>query len=261
MKNNKIWLIIAFIIIVCLGVGIYFFTKNKNSNNSNYSTSKTSTNEIQSKDTNYSNANITNSSNNNSITNNEKNNTNISENTSQNISSNNSDDTEKTDSNTIENNSTQPKEEKIASFSTKIYSKDSARQNNIEITCSRLNGFIIKNGSTFSFCNTLGPSNAQKGYQEADVFDKDGNKKKGFGGGNCQVSTTLYNAVSKVSNLQIIERHEHSNKVPYISDGKDAAVAYGSYDFKFKNNCGFDIKLSVSCTKNNVSVNLYKINV
>lgn len=266
MKNNKIWFIIAFLIIVCLGAGIYFFTKNNNSNNSNYSASKTSTNEIQSKDINYSNTNITNSSsNNNSITNNEKNNTNISENTSQNISSNNSDDIEKTDSNTIENNSaqqpTQSKEEKIASFSTKIYSKDSARQNNIEITCSRLNGFIIKNGSTFSFCNTLGPSNAQKGYQKADVFDKDGNKKKGFGGGNCQVSTTLYNAVSKLSNLQIIERHEHSNKVPYISDGKDAAVAYGSYDFKFKNNCGFDIKLSVSCTKNNVFVNLYKINV
>ena len=73
-------------------------------------------------------------------------------------------------------------------------------------------------------------------------------------------STTLYNAVLKVPNLVIIERHEHSNKVPYISNGKDAAVAYGSYDLKFKNNTGFDIKISTSATTNNVSVKLYKIN-
>ena len=61
-------------------------------------------------------------------------------------------------------------------------------------------------------------------------------KQKVFGGGNCQVSSTLYNAVLAVSSLSITERHEHSNDVPYVKDGKDAAVAYGSYDFKFINN-------------------------
>ena len=61
-------------------------------------------------------------------------------------------------------------------------------------------------------------------------------KQKVFGGGNCQVSSTLYNAVLAVSSLDITERHEHSNDVPYVQDGKDAAVAYGSYDFKFVNN-------------------------
>ena len=75
-----------------------------------------------------------------------------------------------------------PKEEQIATYTTKIYSKDSARQNNISITCKTLNGTIVKNGATFSFCNTLGPSSTSKGYQEADIFDKDGNKKKGLGG-------------------------------------------------------------------------------
>ena len=53
-----------------------------------------------------------------------------------------------------------------------------------------------------------------------------GNVKHGLGGGNCQISTTLYNAVLAVPELNVTERHPHSNKVPYIQSGKDAAVAY-----------------------------------
>ena len=68
-----------------------------------------------------------------------------------------------------------------------------------------------------------GQSTSSKGYQEADIFDKNGNKKKGLGGGNCQISTTLYNAVLAVPNLNVTERHAHSNYVPYIQKGKDAA--------------------------------------
>lgn len=246
MKNNKVWFILAIIIIICIGIGIYFFSKNKNSNNSTYSASKTSANEETSNNTN--NTNYSNTNYNNSITNKTENNTN-----------NNFSNTTENNVNEIKQDPPQPKEEQIASFTTKIYNKDTARQTNIELTCSSLNGTIIKNGNTFSFCNTLGPATSDKGYQEADVFDRDGNKQKGLGGGKCQVSTTLYNTVLKVPNLQIIERHEHSNKVPYVSEGKDAAVSYGSYDFKFKNNSGFDIKLSISCSKNDISVIIYKI--
>ena len=75
-----------------------------------------------------------------------------------------------------------PIEEQIATFTTKIYSSDSARQNNISITCNTLNGTIVKNGATFSFCNTVGQASSSKGYQKADIFDKEGNKKKGLGG-------------------------------------------------------------------------------
>lgn len=77
---------------------------------------------------------------------------------------------------------TPPVEEQIATFTTKIYSSDGARQNNISITCNTLNGTIVKNGATFSFCNTVGQASTNKGYQKADIFDKDGNKKKGLGG-------------------------------------------------------------------------------
>ena len=105
----------------------------------------------------------------------------------------------------------QTKEEQIATFSTKIYSNDAARQNNISITCNTLNDTIVKNGETFSFCGTVGQSSTSKGYQKADIFDKNGNKKKGLGGGNCQISSTLYNALLSVPTLVITERHAHSN--------------------------------------------------
>lgn len=246
MKNNKIWIIVAIILILCIGIGIYFFFKNKYMNSSNYSAERTFTNQDFS-------ANNT-SVNNNIVSNSQINNTeNFGHNSLMENKSN-----EENEQNNIQN--IEPKkDELISSFSTKIYTKESERQNNISITCSKLNGTVVKNGSTFSFCNTIGPATSAKGYQEADIFDSDGNKKKGLGGGNCQVSTTLYNAVLKVSGLSIIERHEHSNKVPYIKSGKDAAVAYGSYDLKFRNNTGNDIRIEASATSNNVSINLYKI--
>lgn len=153
-------------------------------------------------------------------------------------------------------NPPQYSEEQLATFSTTIYSKDSARQNNIQITCNTLNATTVKNGDTFSFCNTVGQSTSEKGYQKADIFDRDGNKKKGLGGGNCQVSSTLYNAVLATPNLVVTERHEHSNKVPYVSKGKDAAIAYGSYDLKFRNDTGNDIKINCSTDGKSVTVSI-----
>lgn len=150
----------------------------------------------------------------------------------------------------------QPIEEQIATFSTKIYSQDAARQNNIAITCKTLNGTTVKNGATFSFCNTVGPSTTSKGYQKADIYDNNGKKKKGLGGGNCQISTTLYNAVLAVPSLKVTERHAHSNNVPYIEKGKDAAVAYGSYDLKFVNNTGNDIKITAQSSSTAVTVSI-----
>jgi len=90
------------------------------------------------------------------------------------------------ETNTTEQNlnqqNSEPKEEQIATFTTKIYDQNSARQNNINITCNTLNGTIVKNSDTFSFCDTVGQATSSKGYQEADIFDKNGKKKKGLGG-------------------------------------------------------------------------------
>lgn len=253
MKKTYIVIISTIILIISIGTGFYYYTtrnKEKSSNKSNsnfiYNSTKVSTSE---NDTNTSQnspkeeLNATNTTESDSSTDGNTTDT-SSENTNSNVEQ------QKTPHNETET--------QISSFKTKIYTKDSERQNNISITCSALNGTTVDSGQTFSFCNTVGKATSSKGYQKADVY-KDGEVVQALGGGNCQVSSTLYNAVLKTEGLNVTERHEHSNSVPYVSKGKDAAVAYGSYDFKFINNTGNKVKINSSCDKNYVYVNLLKI--
>lgn len=149
-------------------------------------------------------------------------------------------------------------EEEISSYSSPLKSKASGRLNNIKITCSALNGTIVHKGDTFSFCNTLGPSTAEKGYEKADVIIN-GETEQALGGGNCQVSSTLYNAVLAVPDLEVVERHEHGKNVGYVPEGKDATVSYGSVDFKFKNNSSYDIKLYFSSDDENVTAKIVRL--
>ena len=148
-----------------------------------------------------------------------------------------------------------PKETVVAEFSTKIKTKTQNRATNIRLTCNKINGVTVKSGSEFSFCKTIGTSKASDGYKEADVIL---NKKivHALGGGNCQVSTTLYNAVLAVSDLQVTERHPHGRKVNYVPEGKDAAIAHGSKDLKFKNNSSKDLKIYASSDGSSVNVKL-----
>lgn len=148
--------------------------------------------------------------------------------------------------------------EEISKFSTKIMDEDNNRDNNMKISLSKLNGTVVKNGDTFSFNDTVGSPTPEEGYEKAGVFVE--NKlKKDYGGGNCQVSTTLYNAVLKVDNLKVTERHEHTKEVYYVEKGKDAAVAYGELDFKFKNEAGYDIRIDAEMTDKEVKIKLMKI--
>ena len=235
MKKYIIWIILAFGIIVG---SIYFLNKNNNtSHEENYNSARTSQN-------------IANESNS----------------TDNNIDAEDSKKDEPKEENPKEESPKEesPKESKtnketeIASFTTKIYTKDSGRQNNLSIACSTLNDTTVESGKTFSFSKTVGKATSGKGYKKADVF-RDGDVIEALGGGLCQVSTTLYNAVLKIPELKVTERHPHSNKVPYIKSGKDAAVSFGAQDFKFVNNTGNTIKIKASNTKNNVTVKLIKI--
>ena len=79
------------------------------------------------------------------------------------------------------------------------------------------------------------------------------------GGGNCQVSTTIYNVAKKVKGIKITERHEHGKEVGYVKKGDDATVAYNSLDLKFKNNTDSDLKLLVEVTNNKVIAKILKI--
>lgn len=149
-------------------------------------------------------------------------------------------------------------EEEISSFSTKIIDDDEDRDTNIRITCNEINGTIIKNGEEFSFNKVAGNPTPDRGYKKAGVFIA-GELKKGYGGGNCQVSTTIYNAVNKIDGIKVTERHEHGKEVGYIEMGKDSTVVYDDLDLKFRNNTSYDIKLYAELSDNKVKVTINKL--
>lgn len=223
---KKCFLIIISIIIL-ISIGFFIFKTPKNSNNysSNYTAEKTSaSNKSELKD----------DSSYNNISNNE-------------ISTSSDKSSDKNDTETI------------AKFSTKLPNDTKERYSNIKLACKTLDGTIVKSGDTFSLWNTLGCPTKEKGYRKAKAFTSDGDIKQSYGGGICQVSTTIYNALLKIDEIKITERHEHSRDVVYIKDGKDAAVSYKSADLKFKNNADYDIKLKASVKNNKVIIKIEKL--
>lgn len=157
-----------------------------------------------------------------------------------------------------ENKNTSPKETPMASFSTVIGDNSSGRLTNIRITCSIINGTIINPNETFSFNEIVGKPTAERGYQEAKII-VDHKTETGIGGGNCQVSSTLYNAVLATGSLTVVERSEHGKEVGYVPKGKDAAVSYGSLDFKFKNTTNHKIKINISTDDKNITATILQI--
>lgn len=167
----------------------------------------------------------------------------------------NNNNTNNSDNSTEQNN----KESELSSFSTPLKSGVQNRITNIKLTCNKINEKVIKPGETFSFNQIVGPCTAEEGYKKAEIYV---NKKIQFalGGGNCQVSTTLYNAALAVPGIDITERHEHNGRpVDYIEDGKDATVSYNTLDLKFVNNTDSDIKLYTWCDDVNVCAKICKL--
>lgn len=146
--------------------------------------------------------------------------------------------------------------EEISHFSTNVFG-DSNRLENIRLSCNAINGTIVNSGDTFSFNDIVGKPTADKGYKEADVIIGT-ELQKGLGGGNCQVSTTLYNSCLSLSDIEIVERHPHKKKVAYIEEGKDASVSFGVLDLKFKNNASFPIKINMELTDTEVIARILK---
>lgn len=146
----------------------------------------------------------------------------------------------------------------ISTFSTIIKDDSAGRLTNISITCNTLNGTIIEKGDIFSFNNVVGEPTTERGYQEASIII-DHHTARGIGGGNCQVCSTLYNAVLNVSSLSVVERHEHGKDVGYVPEGKDATISYGSLDFKFRNDTGHSIRIDAISDNKNITINLVQL--
>ncbi|MEH7505242.1 VanW family protein [Neobacillus drentensis] len=121
----------------------------------------------------------------------------------------------------------------VASFTTRFNSGVVGRSKNIELSAQAINNIIVGAGDIFSFNTTVGPSDAAHGYQKAkEIVDKQ--LVDGIGGGICQTSSTLFNAVDQLG-VSYIEKHHHSLSVGYVPAGRDATVSYGGPDFQFQN--------------------------
>ena len=149
--------------------------------------------------------------------------------------------------------------QQIAEFTTRLPNDTEARDDNIKLACKTLSGTIVKSGETFSLWDTIGCPTEEKGYEKAKSFTSDGEVIQSYGGGICQLSTTIYNAVLEVEGLKVTERHEHSREVPYIEDGKDAAVSYGNTDLKFKNNLEYDVRIDAEVENRKVKITILRI--
>ncbi|MBR4557706.1 MAG: VanW family protein [Clostridiales bacterium] len=113
------------------------------------------------------------------------------------------------------------------------------RNNNISQACANINGKILEPGEVFSFNETVGQRTYDNGFLPATVISG-GEYKQDLGGGICQVSTTLYNAVL-MTDLEIVERHSHAWPSDYIACGLDATVDWPALDFKFRNDSDYQI--------------------
>lgn len=143
----------------------------------------------------------------------------------------------------------------LATAHTQFYTGDPGNDNrahNIQLAVQKINGKILGPGETFSFNKTVGSRTAEEGYKVAHVFS-DGQVMEDYGGGVCQVSTTLFNA-AVFSDMDIVERTNHMFVVGYIDIGQDAAVAYDYVDMKFKNTSNYPIKIVGQVTPNNMVV-------
>lgn len=134
------------------------------------------------------------------------------------------------------------------------YTSSDNRDNNINIACKAINGIVLEPNAEFRWSDIVGKTTAKKGYLEAPIIV---NKRvsSGLGGGVCQVSTTLYNALLD-TNITPSEIHHHSIGSSYSKN--DATVAYGSKDFAFYNTYDFPIEIEAYSYKSVVCVNIYK---
>lgn len=146
---------------------------------------------------------------------------------------------------------------KISFYSTRYDGGDVNRSTNLELACEKINDVIVLPGETFSYNKTLGERSKAAGYKTAKVYEN-GKVVDGIGGGICQISSTLYNAVLK-ANLEIVERRNHQFITSYVEEGRDATVAYGVTDFKFKNSRKYAIKIKASASNGVATIEIFGI--
>lgn len=132
----------------------------------------------------------------------------------------------------------------LASATTYYNSGQTSRTTNVRLASYACDGVILNPGEEFSYNEVVGERTAARGYRSAIIF-QDGEEVEGLGGGVCQPSSTIYMATLR-ADLEVTERYNHQFQVTYTPVSQDAAVAWGSKDYKFVNNTDYPIKLDIS---------------
>lgn len=143
----------------------------------------------------------------------------------------------------------------LAEFSTSFDSKKTNRVYNISVAAGALNGLLVKPGEVVSFNKIVGPRSSEAGYKTAPII-LNNEFVDALGGGVCQVSTTLYNAVL-LAGLEVVERHNHSLPVDYVPPGRDATVVYGGPDFRFRNNTTKYLHIRTLVQNNRLTIKIF----
>lgn len=143
----------------------------------------------------------------------------------------------------------------LGSFSTNFSSSSAGRAKNVKTGCSKINGTILYPGDEFKMCQTVSPFTQENGYELAGSY-QNGTTVESFGGGICQVATTLYNAVIRAE-LEVTMRFNHSMQVHYVKPSMDAAIAGDYKDLRFKNNTDAPVYLEGYCSGGILYFNVY----
>lgn len=143
----------------------------------------------------------------------------------------------------------------LGGFSTNFGTVDNGRTRNIKAGAGKLNGTVVYPGETISVSETIGPTTAENGFFLAGSYEN-GTTVDTYGGGICQVSSTLYNAILR-SELEVVTRSAHSMIVTYVEPSMDAAIADGIKDLQFKNNKETPIYIEGYTDNGNLFFNIY----
>ena len=143
----------------------------------------------------------------------------------------------------------------LSSYSTNYNARDTDRTTNLKLAANKINGTVLMPGEIFSYNQVVGARTIAAGYKEAPIYVQ-GQVVDGLGGGICQITSTLYNAVL-YANLEIVERSNHQFVPSYVTASRDATVVYGSIDFKFRNNRNYPIKLICSVANGVASFQIF----
>lgn len=145
-------------------------------------------------------------------------------------------------------------ERPVASYVTTLRGRTESQVFNVRLAARKINGVVLQPGGTFSFVKTVGPWTADVGYRKAPV-SYDGELVRSWGGGVCQLSSTLYNT-ALLAGLEIVERHRHHWPARYAPLGRDAAVAYYDIDLRFRNTLSAPVRIVAEIEGENLVVRM-----